>query len=270
MKKKVTFLVFSYLALAMLTGCSTPSNGRLAPVDTLSSGNIVARPHTVKTGETLYTIAAKYGWDYRDLASLNHIRSPYRVYVGQIIRFKREQGNKTNISNSSKITKRISPPLKGKEIVGSVKEQQIPSYNPEKENIIYSATMGSKIDWHWPTKGKLLSKFSPDQTAQKGIDIAGEIGAPICAARDGKVVYSGSGLRGYGQLIIIKHDDKYLSAYAHNHRLFVKEGYEVKVGDKIAEMGDSGADRVKLHFEIRHQGKPVDPLKYLPQLREDG
>ena len=122
---------------------------------------------------------------------------------------------------------------------------------------------GQKVDWGWPAKGKIVAGFS-EATSLKGIDIAGSAGQPIAASAGGKVVYAGSGLRGYGKLIIIKHNDAYLSAYAHNRDILVKEGQQVVKGQKIAEMGNTDADQVKLHFEIRRQGKPVDPLRYLP------
>ena len=120
--------------------------------------------------------------------------------------------------------------------------------------------------WNWPTKGKVIRTYSSRLGGNKGIDIAGKIGQPVLAASSGKVVYSGNGLSGYGNLIIVKHSEQFLSAYAHNKRLFVKEGGEVKLGEKIAELGKSGTTEPKLHFEIRYKGKPVDPLKYLPKL----
>lgn len=119
------------------------------------------------------------------------------------------------------------------------------------------------MPWIWPANGKVLGQFS--ESGSKGIDIGGKAGDPVIAAGDGKVVYSGTGLRGYGMLIIVKHNATFLSAYAHNQKLLVKEGQTVSKGQKIAEMGNSDADQVKLHFEVRRQGKPVDPLKYLPQ-----
>jgi lipoprotein NlpD len=120
-----------------------------------------------------------------------------------------------------------------------------------------------KIIWVWPTAGKLIAGYS-DTASLKGIDIAGKAGQPVVASAAGKVVYSGSGLRGYGKLIIVKHNTTYLSAYAHNREILVKEGQQVAKGQKISEMGDTDADQVKLHFEIRRLGKPVDPVKYLP------
>jgi len=120
-----------------------------------------------------------------------------------------------------------------------------------------------RVDWVWPARGRILTGFS-EATSLKGIDIAGAVGQPVAASAGGKVVYAGTGLRGYGKLIIIKHNGTYLSAYAHNKEILVKEGQQVAKGQKIAEMGNSDADRVKLHFEIRRQGKPVDPARYLP------
>jgi lipoprotein NlpD len=127
-----------------------------------------------------------------------------------------------------------------------------------------AAAAGSdeEISWIWPTKGVVLAGF--DEVKNKGLDIGGALGDQVLAAADGRVVYVGAGLRGYGNLIILKHNNTYLSAYAHNHTLLVKEDQSVRKGQKIAEMGSSDVDRVKLHFEVRRQGKPVDPLKYLP------
>lgn len=125
------------------------------------------------------------------------------------------------------------------------------------------ATGGDEFVWIWPASGKMVGTFS--EGASKGVDIAGKAGDPVVSAGDGKVVYSGTGLRGYGKLVIVKHNNTYLSAYAHNQNVLVKEGQTVTKGQKIAEMGNTDADQVKLHFEVRRQGKPVDPLKYLPQ-----
>jgi len=123
----------------------------------------------------------------------------------------------------------------------------------------------SASGWSWPANGAVIGLFSSNNSLNKGIDIAGELGQPVFAASDGAVVYAGSGLRGYGELVIIKHNDTYVSAYGHNRRLLVREGQQVKAGQTIAEMGSTGTDRVKLHFEIRRQGKPVDPQQYLPK-----
>lgn len=121
-----------------------------------------------------------------------------------------------------------------------------------------------ELSWKWPTQGQVTERFSSSDDTRKGIDISGRLGQPVIASAPGRVVYSGSGLRGYGQLIIIKHNERFLSAYAHNRKLLVKEGQAVSAGQSIAEMGSSGADEVKLHFEIRRDGKPIDPLAFLP------
>jgi len=125
-----------------------------------------------------------------------------------------------------------------------------------------SGSGDDELGWIWPGHGAVVAGF--DEVKNKGLDIAGALGDPVVAAAEGKVVYAGAGLRGYGNLIILKHNNTYLTAYAHNKTLLVKEDQAVKKGQKIAEMGDSDADRVKLHFEVRRQGKPVDPAKYLP------
>ena len=130
------------------------------------------------------------------------------------------------------------------------------------EKPVESASTGDGVPWIWPASGKIIGTFS--ENGSKGVDIAGKAGDPVVAAGDGKVVYSGTGLRGYGKLVIVKHNDTYLSAYAHNQNILVKEGQSVTKGQKIAEMGSTDADQVKLHFEVRRQGKPVDPLKHLP------
>jgi lipoprotein NlpD len=137
-----------------------------------------------------------------------------------------------------------------------------PSSSPPASNIASSDSSEETVAFQWPTRGNLLAGF--DEVKNKGIDIAGKAGDPVVAAADGKVVYAGAGLRGYGNLVIIKHNSTFLTAYAHNQSLMVKEDQAIKRGQKIAEMGNSDTDQVKLHFEIRRQGKPVDPAKYLP------
>jgi lipoprotein NlpD len=146
----------------------------------------------------------------------------------------------------------------GQEIKPELKPEAKPEARPADP-----ALSGDEIVWIWPAKGKIVGTFS--EGGSKGVDIAGKAGDPVIAAGDGKIVYSGTGLRGYGKLVIIKHNNTYLSAYAHNQAILVKEGQTVTRSQKIAEMGSSDADQVKLHFEVRRQGKPVDPLKYLPQ-----
>lgn len=228
----------------LLTGCA---GSRISPqvVDRTRPSPITYGQHVVQADETLYAIAWRYGRDFRELASINGIKSPYLIHSGQIIRLSKSAASTTT---KTKVSRKKS--IKTKAKTKTVQRR-------------FSHNKISNSKWKWPANGKIISRFHPNALKRNGIDIAGRPGASIFAAKGGKVVYSGSGLRGLGQLIIIKHSDEFLSAYAHNKKLLVKEGDLVKVGQKIAEMGHSGADRTKLHFEIRRNGKPVDPLAYL-------
>ncbi|MEN6629409.1 MAG: peptidoglycan DD-metalloendopeptidase family protein [Sulfuricella sp.] len=245
------------------------------------------RPHsyTVQKGDTLYGIALEYGFDYKEVAEWNNIESPYTIRVGQQL--------KLTASHSAVVV----TPLKSASAVasedGMLKTQPKALRQPYSERVEKSAATVAKaevqakpaaeekpaldekkdsaptddderVEWAWPTAGKVVTGFNEASSAGKGLDISGKNGQPVLAAAPGKVVYSGSGLRGYGKLVIIKHNKTYLSAYAHNRQILTKEGQSVVKGQKIAEMGDSDADQVKLHFEIRRLGKPVDPAKYLP------
>ena len=206
--------------------------------------------HTVLKGETLYAIAFQHGLNYKTLAKWNNIRRPYTIYAGQRLKLMRPAVT----SKTYAAKKKPSSSVKKRSSNSVVKKAT--AKKPEK--II-------RHEWNWPTKGKVIRAYSSRLGGNKGIDIAGKIGQPVLAASAGKVVYSGNGLAGYGNLIIVKHSEQFLSAYAHNRKLFVKEGGEVKRGEKIAELGKSGTTEAKLHFEIRYKGKPVDPLKYLPK-----
>ncbi len=242
--------------LPLFAGCgSFFANQEAAPVVSLEARQPITKGHhTVLPGETLYAIAWEYGHDYRDLAAANDIAPPYRIYPGQ----------KIVLNSELRVVKRPT-----------VTEQSIPTIAvakttvPDKPliKVEVPATTAMAGAWRWPAQGKVIKAFSTKEYAfNKGLDIAGSLGAPIYAAQNGKVVYSGGGLRGYGQLLIIKHNDTFLSAYAHNHRLLVKEGESIKQGQVIAQMGQSDTDRVKLHFEIRKNGQPVDPSLFLPKL----
>lgn len=215
--------------------------------------------HIVAKGETLYSIAWRYNLDYRKLARANAIAPNFRIYPGQRLLLKES------------VVRPKTPPVKV--VKQSKKQPKKPKAQPprsKKETPKVAKKIipkkSSKLKrWVWPAKGKLLAGFQSNSGLNKGIDIKGNLEQPVVAAAAGKIVYSGDGLRGYGKLVIVKHNEKYLSAYAHNHRLLVKEGAFVKQGQKIAEMGSTGTDAVKLHFEIRYDGKPVNPLKYLPK-----
>lgn len=214
--------------------------------------------HTVLLGDTLYSIAWRHGIDYKQLASWNRIRPPYTIYAGQRLRIKKPPVTSATYAQKAKSTTTTSASKKQNT---SSKASNTSSTSVTKKKI----TKPFKHDWAWPTQGKVIKKYSTKLGGSKGIDIAGKLGQPVFAASAGKVVYSGNGLSGYGNLIIVKHNAQYLSAYAHNKKLFVKEGGAVKRGEKIAELGKSGTSSPKLHFEIRFNGKPVDPIKHLPK-----
>jgi len=219
--------------------------------------------HIVTKGDTLYSIAWRYSFDYKEIASWNQINLPYTIYPGQFVRLK-------------PIPKKKSTPLKldpaTKKTPAKAALGKTPKPDQKKTNVAAKTKPESKLElpkgpikWSWPTKGKLVKSKSP--TSKKGIDISGSPGQTIKAAAGGEVVYSGSGLLGYGKLIIIKHSDTYLSAYAYNSKLLVKEGDRVTIGQYISKMGQDHTGQSVLHFEIRLHGKPVSPIKYLPKKR---
>lgn len=251
-------LLLGVLGLAGCAGSSTlaPVGHKPSSRTSQPAGRQGVSTHTVRRGETLYSIAFEYGKDYRQLARQNGIRSPYTIYVGQRLLIQGPPRPPARAVSNSRSAQATSP-RRGTE------KSPAPSANTPA---VQTATAAEKaLDWRWPTRGKVIERFSSTDDTRKGIDINGRLGQPITAAAPGRVVYSGSGLRGYGQLIIIKHNERFLSAYAHNRKLLVKEGQQVSQGQAIAEMGSSGADQVKLHFEIRRDGKPIDPLRQLPR-----
>ena len=205
-------------------------------------------------GDTLYSISWESGRDYRDVARWNNISPPYIIMPGQKLRLypppesERTRRPARNSSSSPKPT--------------YTRKKTGPEKTVTPDRGLPAST--KRLAWMWPTEGTILDRYSASGS-NKGIDIAGRKGQPILAAAAGQVVYEGGGLRGYGQLIIIKHNADFLSAYAHCDKIYVKEGNVIKRGQRIADMGSSGADRVKLHFEIRYRGAPVDPQSYLPR-----
>ncbi len=242
----------------------------LAPVGRDSSANqsgtvrdVKGGEHIVRRGETLHAIAFRYGLDFRDVADWNQIRAPYAIYPGQRILVVQPESASKSASVASKAAKSSSTG-----VPASSPEKQPTRAKPAPEADEADEARDDETDvavsnWRWPVTGRVLTTFG--QSGRKGIDIEGKFGAPVRATADGKVVYSGGGLIGYGELIIIKHNKHYLSAYGHNEKLLVKQGDTVRLGQDIATMGDSGTDRVKLHFEIRRDGTPVDPTRYLPK-----
>jgi len=256
------------LASLFLTACGGQTS--LAPVSkhARAISHSSATIHKVRRGETLYSIAFQYGKDYRTLARWNRISAPYTIFIGQKIKLKgpkKRVVRQAKSSKSAQVRKKTSKSTTkntSKELKKNKKSTKKRTQTSSKKGLIKG-----KIKWRWPASGMIIKKFSKKSATRKGVDIAGRLGQNIKATAAGRIVYSGSGLRGYGRLIIIKHNERFLSAYAHNRKLFVKEGQTVKQGQKIAEMGRSGTDRVKLHFEIRSDGNPVDPLRYLPKTR---
>lgn len=260
-------LVLGLVFSSVLVGCSSSPSSGARVVDRNSAvpqkPTVTTGQYVVRKGDTLFSIAFRYGWDYKALAARNNIPVPYTIHPGQTIRFDGRTGstpaavvtNTTSSPSSSSKTTIITRPAgtASPTIASKPAPAPLPPAGP------------APTGWGWPSNGVLIGKFSSNGSLNKGIDIAGDLGQPVLAASDGTVVYAGSGLRGYGELVIIKHSDTYVSAYGHNRRLLVREGQQVKVGQTIAEMGSTGTDRVKLHFEIRRQGKPVDPLQFLPR-----
>lgn len=215
--------------------------------------------YTVRPGDTMIRIGLDSGQNWRDIARWNSLENPNLIEVGQVLRVAPPGVDSTLVvtrpvsSGSATTNTGVATPLR---------PASAPASAPVVASSPASVNNEDDIGWIWPAQGSLLAGF--DEAKNKGYDISGKAGDPIIAAADGRVVYSGAGLRGYGNLIILKHNNTFLTAYAHNQTLLVKEDQTVKKGQKIAEMGSSDADRVKLHFEIRRQGKPVDPSKYLP------
>ncbi|HQR86049.1 MAG: peptidase [Burkholderiales bacterium 35-55-47] len=244
----------------VLSGCA--NKGRLAPFDDHSIGAArssnrvlpgaenAGKPgyYTVKPGDTLIRIGMDHGQSGRDIARWNKLDNPNLIEAGQVLRVV-PPAPEAPLARASASTGSAAAPMP----VASAPAAAAPIPAPSAAE--------DAISFQWPARGNLISGF--DESKNKGLDIGGKAGDPVLAAADGRVVYAGAGLRGYGNLIILKHNNTYLTAYAHNQALLVKEDQVIKRGQKIAEMGSSDADQVKLHFEIRRQGKPVDPAKYL-------
>ncbi len=244
--------------------------------------------YTVRKGDTLLKIALDFGQNYRDIVAWNNLADPDDIKVGQVLRVTppdRNGGNNglagTNPITMPGVDKPAVPPKKTAPRgdkkpytdggLADAQKDDNPSVNPKAAErpsgalaagSTVTASDDEKLSWMWPSNGRIIATF--DEGKSKGIDIAGKLGQQVMAAGSGKVMYAGSGIRGYGNLVIVKHSNSLLSAYAHNRAILVKEGESVAKGQAIAEMGDSDADTVKLHFEIRQQGKPVDPSKFLP------
>jgi lipoprotein NlpD len=253
MVPRTFFSLAATAALAIgLAACSSTvvreSGGGAVSVSKPKPGATVV----VRRGDNLYRLATANGITVRDLAAWNGIPAPYTIHPGQRLRLY-PSSSRPSSSGSAQPTATASTP-----------RPSSPSTPPRATTPPPAAPASSGIAWRWPADGELIGRFIGGDPTRQGIDIAGQSGAAVRAASDGVVVYSGSGLVGYGELIIIKHNEQWLSAYGHNRNRLVSEGAVVKAGQQIAEMGRSGASRDMLHFEVRYNGKPVDPLRYLP------
>jgi lipoprotein NlpD len=236
-----------------------PTDAVLQPAPQLPGFENAGKPgyYTVKPGDRLIRIGLDHGQAYKDIARWSNIDNPDRIEVGQVLRIVPPSGEgvvakPVVIASAAPVA--ISP------LPAATASKPAPA--PALATPSPASGADDEPAFIWPNNGAVLATF--DEVKNKGVDIAGAAGDPVVAAADGRVVYAGAGLRGYGNLVILKHNNTYLTAYAHNQKLLIKEDQSVKKGQKIAEMGSSDADRVKLHFEVRRQGKPVDPGKYLP------
>jgi lipoprotein NlpD len=241
------------------TGMSRPPATAMDPasVKLLPGAENAGKPgyYTVKPGDTLIRIGLDTGQNWRDIGRWSNLENPNLIEVGQVLRVVPPEPVAVARPVTSSTVTPVSP-APAQAASAPAQASSAPKPAP--------AAGGSDEDlaWIWPAQGTVLAGF--DEAKNKGMDISGKAGDAVMASADGRVVYAGAGLRGYGNLIILKHNNTFLTAYAHNQTLLVKEDQSVRKGQKIAEMGNSDADRVKLHFEIRRQGKPVDPAKYLP------
>lgn len=213
--------------------------------------------YTVRPGDTVTRIALDHGQSWRDIVRWNQIDNPNLIEVGQVLRVAPPD---SGVAVARPVTSPAVTPVGVAPATGT--SGASPSPAPAAPTPSAAAGGDEELAFIWPSNGTLIAGF--DEARNKGLDLGGKAGDAVLASADGRVVYAGSGLRGYGNLIILKHNNTFLTAYAHNQTLLVKEDQQVRKGQKIAEMGNSDADRVKLHFEIRRQGKPVDPARYLP------
>jgi lipoprotein NlpD len=287
---------FSILITVFIIGCGTQSPVSVLSLNPHTHTISNAAIYIVKPKDTLHSISRDTGINYFTLVRLNKIQPPFTIYVGQRLLLRdnvavagtkvttmsssvihasspivKEQARTQPENTVSKFQK--NPIVKNQTLIAkepiitkTINTQRNPQHIDKQQANVMQAMQKNKLQWGWPARGPVLGKFAVGSTKKKnGVDIGGNAGLLIKAAAAGKVVYSGSGLRGYGNLIIIKHNNNFLSAYAHNRKNIVAEGAEVRLGQNIAEMGNTGTNKVMLHFEIRYNGVPIDPEKLLPR-----
>lgn len=292
-------LLLNLCLVLLLAGCSFQAS-RPAPVESLShsyskhnKGHIKSNSYKVKKGDTLYSISWAAGKDFAEIAKINQLDKSYTIYPGQILYLTDDRGKASKSSTTlggikSKEKERNQENSYKKQVdndglsTGFTSGDQQKKTLDQKAKSAYSATSAqqnvnpsivaptstlpaSVSQWQWPVRGKLIGTYSANEQGNKGIKIAGKRGDIIKAAADGRVVYAGSALRGYGNLVIIKHSDDYLSAYAHADQILVEEKQHVLAGQTVAKMGSTGTNQVMLRFEIRYHGQSVNPLNYLPK-----
>ena len=286
--KQAPRLALLTILIGLVAGCSTTT--RQAPIVERPVTAAPTRPapakveeaprhdergmYTVRKGDTLLRIALDVGENYRDLVTWNNLANPDDIKVGQVLRVSQPGGERSASIQTQPVP--MPPPAnvprktEPRADKTPYSEGKVATTTPPATTTTPAAPAApaaaagdeARLSWMWPSEGRVIATF--DDGRNKGVDIAGKAGQPVVAAGSGKVMYAGSGIRGYGNLVIVKHSNSLLSAYAHNRKIVVKEGDNVTRGQQIAEMGDSDADTVKLHFEIRQQGKPVDPTRFLP------
>jgi lipoprotein NlpD len=267
----------SALTVSVLAACSTISK---SPSDSnVTDAVVVKQPlpplsypyYRVKTGDTLYSIAMRNDKDYKELGRLNKLDEKYTIYVDQKLVLEDENAptTKTQAIENTKITAKplasTKPATTASNTTVKKPTETVTKSTPSVGTNVQDTVKNGSLTWSWPMTGSLLKRFSTEGVGSKGIDIAGKRGDIVKAAADGVVVYAGEGLVGYGKLLIVRHNDEYITAYAHNDRLIATEGQKLKLGQTIAEVGSTGTDKDKLHFEIRYKGKPIDPLTILPK-----
>ncbi|MBS6871526.1 MAG: murein hydrolase activator NlpD [Haemophilus parainfluenzae] len=273
----------------------------------IQKGSYKGNTYKVNKGDTMFLIAYLTGMDVKDLASMNNMKEPYSLSVGQTLKISNCSTKTVTTTVPVKTTAPAAPAAPAEPevtytpgangtqigsdgtVIGPIKSSvatggastpaftnntpstpvtmttQVETTNNTPVNANVVAPVASNVAWQWPTQGNVIQGFSNTDGGNKGIDISGSRGQAVKAAASGRVVYAGNALRGYGNLIIIKHNDDFLSAYAHNDKILVSDQQEVKAGQEIAKMGSTGTNAVKLHFEIRYKGKSVDPVRYLPR-----
>ncbi len=253
--KPLIFVTFCSLTLVGCAGGFVSIENKFSGTQYVPAGS----DYVVRRGDTLFGIALQADLDYRKLASANNIPSPYVIYPGQKITLKEASRQYTKPHN--KVPTVASKPSNKPKVASGKQTRPAPTPKPHSP----PGHLKTNVKWHWPISGRVVANFSTKSPVNKGIDIKGELGQSVRAAAAGKVVFAGVGPRGYGQLVIIDHNGLYLSAYANNHKVLVKENDIVQARQTIAQLSKDDTQHARLHFEVRRKGKPVNPLRLLPR-----